>query len=672
MFKSLARSNRLVSLAGWLGAKYINLVYGSSRIRRTPDDLDQRLKDQDPQIFITWHGQFLLAPKMRPPWVPEVVAMVARHGDAEFIAETLKHFGTNFARGAGAGNRRKDRGGARALREAVKALERGATIVITADVPPGPARRASMGIVTMARLSGRPMVPFGMATKRYFAFNSWSKLTINFPFNTLGIAVGDPVWVSPDADEEEMERARQALEDGLNETMAKAYDLAGSDDPISDSYRLKRAKPGAVLNAYKGLTRAAEPLVPRLLDWREDKGKEEPEHRGERFGEASLPRPEGKLCWLHAASVGETNAALPLIGALRERWPDLNILLTTVTVTSAKLARSRLPDGAIHQYVPLDSAAYMRRFLEHWRPDLALLVESEIWPNLLLETKERGVPIVLINGRISKTTYNRWRRFKSFSRPLFSCFDLVLAQNASLGRQFMRLGAGESIAVGNLKADAPPPPADIEGRPALEAAIGGRPVFLASSTHPGEDELVAEAHEIAKRDLPNLLTIIAPRHPHRGPGVVEQLSQRGLKTALRSEGALPGPDTDIYVADTIGELGMLYALAPIALIGGSLKKEGGQNPVEAIKLGAAVLTGPGWSNFKDSYSQLLEAGGCREVGDPQAMAQAVVALLRNENEREAMIANATRCLNRMSGALDRTVQELARFLPDETEKTNET
>jgi 3-deoxy-D-manno-octulosonic-acid transferase len=236
----------------------------------------------------------------------------------------------------------------------------------------------------------------------------------------------------------------------------------------------------------------------------------------------------------------------------------------------------------------------------------------------------------------------------------------------------MRLGAGESIAVGNLKADAPPPPADIEGRPALEAAIGGRPVFLASSTHPGEDELVAEAHEIAKRDLPNLLTIIAPRHPHRGPGVVEQLSQRGLKTALRSEGALPGPDTDIYVADTIGELGMLYALAPIALIGGSLKKEGGQNPVEAIKLGAAVLTGPGWSNFKDSYSQLLEAGGCREVGDPQAMAQAVVALLRNENEREAMIANATRCLNRMSGALDRTVQELARFLPDETEKTNET
>ncbi|XSG80981.1 MAG: glycosyltransferase N-terminal domain-containing protein [Methyloligella sp. ZOD6] len=672
MFKSLARSNRLVALAGWLGARYINLVYGTSRIRRMPDDLDQRLKDQDPQIFITWHGQFLLAPKMRPPWVPEVVAMVARHGDAEFIAETLKHFGTNFARGAGAGSRRKDRGGAKALREAVRALDRGATIVITADVPPGPARRASMGIVTMARLSGRPMVPFGMATKRYFAFNSWSKLTINFPFNTLGIAVGDPVWVPPNADEEEMERARAALENGLNETMAKAYGLAESDDPISDAYRLKRARPGFVLKAYRGLTSSAESLVPRLLDWREGKGKEEPSHRGERFGEASLPRPEGTLCWLHAASVGETNAALPLIEALKRHRPELNILLTTVTVTSAKLARRRLPEGAIHQYVPLDSPAYMRRFLDHWRPDLALLVESEIWPNLLLETKARGVPLVLINGRISKRSYKRWRRFKSFSRPLFSCFDLVLAQNASLGRQFMRLGAGEAIAVGNLKADAPPPPADLKGRPALEEALRRRPVFLASSTHPGEDELVAEAHEIAKRDLPDLITIIAPRHPDRGPGIAETLSKRGLKTALRSQGVLPGPETDIYIADTIGELGMLYALSPVALIGGSLKKKGGQNPVEAIKLGAAVLTGPGWSNFKDSYSQLLEAGGCREVGDPGAIAKEVVALLRNEKEREAMIGCAERCLNRMSGALDRTVKELARFLPDETETENET
>lgn len=648
---------------GQLAAWYIKLVYHSARIRRTPDDLDQKLLQEDPQIFCTWHGQFLLSPMMRPDWVPEVVAMVARHGDAEFIAAALKPFGTHFARGAGAGDRKRDRGGAQALREAVRALGRGATIVITADVPPGPARRASKGLVTMAQLSGRPMVPFAMATKHFLAFKTWSALTINLPFSTLGIAVGDAVRVKRDASEEEIEEARLALEKGLNEAMAKAYALAGSDDPLSEAYQEKMNRPGLLLKTYRALTFLGKPFVPALLAFRARHGKEETEHRPERYGIASLPRPDGFLIWFHAASVGEANSVLPLIETLSEARPDLRILLTTGTVTSAMLARARLPKTAIHQYVPLDNQDYMRRFLQHWHPDLAVLIESEIWPNLLLEAKREKVPLVLINGRVSQRSYRRWRRLSGLSRPLFSAFSLVLAQNSVMARNFTKLGAPKAIGVGNLKADSPPPPADLPGRTALEESLAGRTVFLAASTHAGEEDLVARAHLALREEIPDLLTIIVPRHPERGPGIVKELQGLGLSSALRSRGALPSKSIDIYIADTIGELGMFYAQAPVSFIGGSLVKHGGQNPVEAIKLGSAVLTGPSWYNFRDSYSELIAGRACIQVEDAPGLADAALALLRNGEKREAMMKRAETSVQEMSGALEKTLSELQAFLP---------
>jgi 3-deoxy-D-manno-octulosonic-acid transferase len=663
MAKRLLSFDRLVAFGSAVGAAYIRLAYNTSKVRRDPPDTDAKLFSEHPQIFAMWHGQFGMLPKIKPDRPAEVAAMVARHGDAELIAGVLSRFGMRLIRGAGAGYRRRNRGGAAALREALRALQQGTTVAMTADVAPGPARKAGNGIVMLAKLSGRPIVPCAMATSRYVTLNNWSAFTINLPFSRLGIVVGDPIRVPEDADSTALEAARIAVERGLNRATARAYELAGATDPMLPAVQVKDAKPAFALRAYRALTRYAAPVAPLLLAWRTRIGKEEPARRAERYGEASVPRPSGFLVWFHAASVGEANAVLPVIDAIAAEHPEISVLLTTGTVTSAKLARARLPKRAVHQYVPLDNQDYVRRFLKHWQPDLAVFVESEIWPNLVLETNALNVPLVLVNGRMSFRSFRRWRNRPGLSRPLFSAFGLVLAQNQRFAQRFTALGAPRTVPVGNLKIDAPPPPVDLAGHKNLSAALAGRSVWLAASTHPGEDDIAAVAHLAMKGARPDLLTIIVPRHPDRGPFIARLLSNANLKVALRSEGKLPDARTDIYIADTIGELGLFYNLVPVAFVGGSLVPHGGQNPVEAIKLGAAVVTGPHWRNFADAYEELLGSGGCVQVSEANDLATTVLLLLEDAQARARMMARAEGAIGRMGGALPRTIAEIEHFLP---------
>ena len=664
MAKRLFSSESVVAFGSAVAAGYIRLVYNTSEVRRDPPDTDAKLFAEHPQIFAMWHGQFGMLPKIKPDRPADVAAMVARHGDAELIAGVLSRFGMRLIRGAGAGYRRRNRGGAAALRESLKALQQGTTVAMTADVAPGPARKAGNGIVMLAKLSGRPIVPCAMATNRYLTLSNWSAFTINLPFSKLGIVVGDPVRVPEDADSAALEAARIAVERGLNQATARAYELAGATDPLLPAVQVKDApKPAFALRAYRALTRYAAPVAPLLLAWRTRIGKEEPARRPERYGEASVPRPSGFLVWFHAASVGEANAVLPVIDAIATEHPEIGLLLTTGTVTSAKLARARLPKGAVHQYVPLDNQDYVRRFLKHWQPDLAVFVESEIWPNLVLETNALNVPLVLVNGRMSFRSFRRWRNRPGLSRPLFSAFGLVLAQNDRFAQRFTALGTPRTVAVGNLKADAPPPPVDLAGHKKLAAALAGRTVWLAASTHPGEDDIAAVAHLAMKKARPDLLTVIVPRHPERGPFIARLLEGANLKVALRSEGKLPEAGTDIYIADTIGELGLFYNLVPVALIGGSLVPHGGQNPVEAIKLGAAVVTGPHWRNFADAYEELLASGGAVQVSDAQSLATTALLLLENAQARGRIMSRAEGAIARLGGALPRTISELEQFLP---------
>ncbi|MEJ2123504.1 MAG: glycosyltransferase N-terminal domain-containing protein [Alphaproteobacteria bacterium] len=664
MLKRLMQSEAWLSGTSALAARFIRLVFNSSKVTYEPADTAEQLHKNAPAIFAMWHGQFLMIPIASPKGLP-VKCMVARHGDAEIVSRTMARFGHGLIRGAGAGDRRKDRGGVHALREALRTLKAGECVAMTADVPPGPARKAGEGIVTLARMSGRPVIPVAIATKRFMAFNTWSRFTVNLPFSKLAAVCGEPVTVARNASPEELETARITIENSLNAATDRAYQITGGNITRATPFApgIKFA-PGLPLRIYRALTHAMRPFAGALLRHRSNKGKEVRERLGERMGLASIPRPNKTLLWFHAASVGETNTVLPLIEELRRKRPDIGVLLTTVTVTSAKIAASRLPEGAIHQFVPLDSPAFVTRFFDHWRPDMALFTESEIWPNLILEADKRDIPLALLNAIMSERSTRRWSKMPSLSRPLFSRFSVVLTQSKLLTKRLKTLGALNVITAGNIKFDAPPPPIDAEKLALLKDAIRTRPVFLAASTHPGEDEMIAVAHQKLRETVPGLLTIIAPRHPERGSAMAAMAEGLlGFSVARRSTGDALTADTEIYVSDTIGELGLFYSLATVAFIGGSLVPHGGHNPIEAVKLGAGVISGPHWHNFPEVYKAITNKGGCKFVKDSDELTQAVRTLLSDTARLEAMRAGASEAVNELSGAMERTLAALEPFLP---------
>ena len=413
---------------------------------------------------------------------------------------------------------------------------------------------------------------------------------------------------------------------------------------------------------YRGLTQIGGPAVRLYLGRRRAAGKEDPARQAERFGVSSLARPAGPLLWVHAASVGEANSVLVLIRRLLDETPDLTVLMTTGTVTSAGLMARRLPERAIHQYVPVDLPDAVARFLGHWRPDAVLWMESEIWPNLLAAIRERGVPAALVNARMSARSFSRWRRVPRFVGRLLSTFQLTLAQSEGDAERLRLLGAPCVASVGNLKFSADPPPASADALAALEGACAGRPVWLFASTHPGEDAIAATVHETLSARLPGLLTVLVPRHAHRGADIAALMKERGLSAVRRAEGGLPGPDSAVYIADTMGELGLFYRLARVVCMGGSFVPHGGQNPVEPAQLGCAVLYGPHMWNFAEIVRQLEAADGAMPVAEAERLAEAVARLLTDEVRRARLIAGAARVTEDNRRVIDRALGMLAPLL----------
>ena len=420
---------------------------------------------------------------------------------------------------------------------------------------------------------------------------------------------------------------------------------------------------------YRLATWALGPAAMLLLAWRVRRGKEDKTRLGERWGRTDLARPPGRLVWLHAASVGESLSLLPIIDRLLTRLSEAEILVTTGTVTSARLLADRLPKPrARHQYLPLDHPAAVRRFLAHWRPDLALWVESELWPNLLIETRKRGVPMALLNARMSAGSFRGWQRAPRLIRTLLKGFDLVLAQDAVQAERLSRLGA-HAETVGDLKAASAVPAAAPAELAALEAAIGDRPVWLAASTHEGEETVVAETHLALAGRFPGLLTLLAPRHPARADAVAAALSAAGLRLGRRSAGDPLDRGTPLYLIDTLGELGLFYRLAPIVLVAGSLGSPGsvgGHNPLEAAQLGSAVLFGPDTGNCAASAAALEQAGAARRVADGAALIQALGDLLadpatvRRMGEAGKAVAEASRSvIDRVMARLEPLLAPLA-------------
>src|SRR5882672_4600165 len=414
------------------------------------------------------------------------------------------------------------------------------------------------------------------------------------------------------------------------------------------------------LRVYRKLSTAMVPLAPALIKRRLKQGKEDPERVDERRGLSPDTRPHGPLVWIHGASVGEVLAAAALIERLRAL--NLRILLTSGTVTSAAIVARRFPADVIHQYVPYDSPRYVARFLDHWRPNLALFIESDLWPNLILASAARRMPLVLINGRMSHRSFPRWRRISGTISALLGRFEVCLAQSQVDAERFAALGSRNVIATGNLKLDVSAQPADTARLERLMAVTRGRPIIVAASTHPGEEEILLEAHRTLAGFFPSLLTVIVPRHPNRGQAIAQTIADAGLHAALRSREELPIATTDIYVADTMGELGLFYRLAPIVFMGGSLVPHGGQNPIEAVKLGASIVHGPHVFNFTDVYEALDSAGGAGQADTQEALVKQLRRLLADPAARELSVSAAERVVEHLGGALDRTLAALEPYL----------
>ena len=416
----------------------------------------------------------------------------------------------------------------------------------------------------------------------------------------------------------------------------------------------------AMLTTYRWAGAAAYPLIGGYVAWRASKGKEEHSRRRERYGRAGQPRPPGPLIWIHAASVGETIAVIPLIERLL--GSGITIVLTTGTVTSAQVARERLGSRIIHQYVPLDLKPAVSRFLDHWAPDLAVMAESEIWPMTILELGARRVPQVLVNGRLSDRSFANWSKRSYLAEALFENLAHVIAQSDTDAERFRHLGARPVTVSGNLKGDTVEPPADPVELARLKGEIGARKSWAAVSTHDGEEAAAIEVHRLLRKRHPDLLTIIVPRHPERADAIAAACAGAGLSVARRSAGDTVSPRTDIFLGDTIGEMGLYLRLTEIAFVGRSLTGKGGQNPLEPAMLDTAVLSGRNVQNFREAYQKLAAGGAARFVKDKEVLAGAVNYLLVNEAERRRMIEAGRHTIEGMRGALSRTLQALEPFV----------
>jgi 3-deoxy-D-manno-octulosonic-acid transferase len=407
------------------------------------------------------------------------------------------------------------------------------------------------------------------------------------------------------------------------------------------------------LALYGAATGLLEPFAPMVLRGRARRGKEDPARIGERLGRAAAARPDGSLVWLHGVSVGETQSLLPLVQALRTQRPGLRLLVTSGTRTAAELLATRLPNGVIHQFVPVDAPGAVRRFLDHWCPALAVFVESELWPNLILAAQARGVRLALLSARMTDASADRWARWPRSARALVGAFDLILPQDTATEARLRRLGAAPGPQL-NLKALGEPLAADDAELGRLRAAVAGRKVVLAASTHPGEEALIAEAFRTAGGAG---LLIVAPRHPDRGPEIAREL---GASRRAAGE-AMDGP---IHVADTLGELGLFYRLADVVVMGGSfLPGIGGHNPLEPARIGRPIVTGPHAFNAAELYAALFAEAAAIEAADAAALARHIRGLLDHPPIARRMGEAALGFAARQGAALDEALDLLEPLLP---------
>lgn len=417
------------------------------------------------------------------------------------------------------------------------------------------------------------------------------------------------------------------------------------------------------IKIYNTLITILYPLViKRYINKRKENGKEDVKRFNERIGRPTMPRPEGKLIWLHGASVGESVSMLPLIQRILDTYPEAHIIVTTGTVTSADVMQKRLPERAFHQFIPIDNPIFTTRFVRHWQPDVALWFESELWPAVLSSIKRKNIPLILINGRISNKSFKRWQQFDFICKELLNCFTLCLGQSEEDAYRLRVLGAQNSICLGNLKYAGLPLPIDEAKRAEFIEQAGKRHMWLASATHDDEEVRIAKVHKRLKQKFPDLLTVIAPRHPQRGDEIKEKINSLELKAALRSKNEKITPETDVYIANTIGEMGIWYDVINIVFIGGSLIPHGGQNFMEPSRVRDAVIVGPHMHNFTDAMNRAKKADAVIQVTDTEELEEIVAGLFENKELLDAKRSLAYNWATSESKVLEGIMDKVKEFI----------
>lgn len=419
-----------------------------------------------------------------------------------------------------------------------------------------------------------------------------------------------------------------------------------------------------LMKLYNMLIRILYPLaISRYIEKRKKIGKEDVKRFNERIGRPTEPRPEGKLIWMHGASVGESISMLPLIERLLQIYPQAHVMVTTGTTTSAEVMAKRLPERAFHQYLPIDHPVFVTRFIKHWQPDISLWFESEFWPAMLSGIKRKNIPLILINGRISNKSFKRWQQFEFVIKELLDCFSLCLGQSEEDTYRLRMLGAKNTLCLGNLKYAGLALPVDEKVKNEMAELIGHRPCWLVSSTHDDEECKIGRFLKDMAQKIPGLITFIAPRHPHRGAEIKERLEKEcRLHVALRSKGETLTDKTDVYIADTIGEMGIWYNLFPLVFVGGSLVPHGGQNFMEPSRCRDAVIVGPHMYNFTDAMNRAKKADAIIQVNDVLDLVEMVQNLLLNPELLEAKRSLAYNWATGEAKVLEGIVEKIREYL----------
>jgi 3-deoxy-D-manno-octulosonic-acid transferase len=612
-------------------AAYEELVIATLRWRRVDFETAAAAIAADKGLIgLFWHGRIAQAIACRPLLRTKLRRVMISHSrDGAFIALAAERLGIPTIRGStGRADDALAKGGAVAFRAAVKTIAEGGAMLLTPDGPRGPAQVMPAGPVHLARAARCPVFALGLAAAPALALKTWDGARIPLPFARAVLAVAGPFYAPIRMDEAALEATRAAWQDAMNAAQARAEAILTAPIP--------RRTLG--LRIYAMVTRLAAPLAGAWLRRRAKRGKEDPIRWREKLGVPSAPRPSGRLVWLHGVSVGESLALLPLAQAVSRQRPGTALLVTSATRASAEFVADRLPPGSGHQFAPLDTPQAVQRFLDHWRPDLGILAESDLWPNLLLAAKAKGTRLALLSARVSERSLKGWRLVPGAAQAVLDSFDLILARDASSAEGLKSLG-GRVDGLVDLKFGAPQLGADTQALACLKRALAGRICLLAASTHPGEDAIILDAFQAARGQGLDAVLMIAPRHAERGGDISALAAGRDFRVGRRAMGADPAV-VDVYVADTVGELGLFYRLANLAVIGGSLIADGpgGHNPLEPARLDSPFVAGHHVAAWP-IYAELAGVGATRLVAT-RDLAEAFGSAVRDPQALRDMAARA--------------------------------